>query len=202
MPPGVTISPARTTRASAGDGGCPPPAGAGPGARAADCGRWRRGQRAVPAGVPLLRAPVPDACSATRSPAMGPRRGATRTALRALAKSTPLAPQPHGARAIEQLLRLIRELRERMSCWPLSPHGSPGRSPSDDPSGSAAPPRSEGKTSARVAPRGTRRHGRDARQPNRRRNLCFANRIRRGTGGRSADQRVHHATAAFEHALA
>jgi hypothetical protein len=132
----------------------------------------------------------------------------------------------HG---IEELLRLIRELRERnvslvshQEPWLNGSDatsellGSPPRSPCDAPSGFAqawravelrasrwaAPLRIEAKTRARVAPRATSRHGRDARQPNSRRNLCFANRIRRGTGGRSADQRVHHATAAFEHALA
>jgi hypothetical protein len=135
---------------------------------------------------------------------------------------------------IEELLRLIRELRERnvslvshQEPWLNGSDATsellaavaawvPPRSPCAAPSGfapawravelrasrSEVPLRSEAKTSSRVAPRATSRHGRDARQPNSRRNLCFANRIRRGTGGRSADQRVHHATAAFEHALA
>jgi len=43
---------------------------------------------------------------------------------------------------------------------------------------------------------------RDARQPSSRRNVCFANRIRRGTAGRRVDQRVRHPTAAFERGLA
>ena len=109
---------------------------------------------------------------------------------------------------IEELLRLIRELREPTSrwsaikspgstaptrppsCWPPSPHGSPRRSPSDAPNGSApashaaeprgnrwaAPPQSEAKTSSRVAPRATSRHGRDARQTISRRHL----RVKRG----------------------
>jgi hypothetical protein len=87
------------------------------------------------------------------------------------------------------------------SCWPPSPHGSRHRSPCDAPSGFAqawraaeprasrwaAPLRIEAKTSTRVAPRATSRHGRDAGQPNSRRNLCCANRIRRG---RAADQLI------------
>jgi DNA invertase Pin-like site-specific DNA recombinase len=111
---------------------------------------------------------------------------------------------------IEELLRLIRELRERNVS--LVSHQEPwlngsdattellaavaDRSPCDAPSGFAqawraaeprasrwaAPLRIEAKTSTRVAPRATSRHGRDARQPHSRRNLCFANRIRRGTG--------------------
>ena len=67
------------------------------------------------------------------------------------------------------------------SCWPPSPHGSRRRSPCDGPSGSApawhaaglrasrwaGPLRSEAKTSTRVAPTATSRHGCGARQRNR-----------------------------------
>jgi DNA invertase Pin-like site-specific DNA recombinase len=115
---------------------------------------------------------------------------------------------------IEELLRLIRELRERNVS--LVSHQEPWlngtdattellaavaawvatRSPSDAPNGFAlasraaeprgnrwaAPPQSEAKTSAHVAPTGTRRRGPDARQPNRRRDLCS---VTRGTGAGS-----------------
>ncbi len=135
---------------------------------------------------------------------------------------------------IEELLRLIRALRERnvslvshqepwlngsdattellaaVAAWVATQEsvrrseriraGLARRKAQGKPMGGAASKRGQDKR--RVARRATSRHGRDARQPNRRRNLCFANRIRRGTSGRSADQRVHHATAAFEHALA